>query len=88
MIQYCGITDAHLDYMIDDAKAKNGYYTPGSHLLIYPSSVLMGSASPDYVLVFAWSFFEEICKRNSAYLASNGRMILPLPNVSIYPPEA
>lgn len=87
MIQYCGITHEQLDYMIDDAPAKAGYYTPGSHFLIHPSSVLASDDAPDYVLVFAWSFFDEICKRNADFLASGGRMILPLPTVSIYPPE-
>lgn len=88
MIQYCGITHDHLDYMIDDAPAKAGYYTPGSHFRIYPSSILMGDNAPDYVLVFAWSFFDEICKRNGGYLARGGQMILPLPTVSLFPPEA
>ncbi len=34
IIQYCGIGTEHLEYMIDDAPAKHGYYTPGSHFLI------------------------------------------------------
>lgn len=87
MIQYCGITHEQIDYMVDDAPAKAGYYTPGSHFLIYPSGVLASENAPNYVLVFAWSFFDEICKRNATYLASGGRMILPLPTVSIFPPE-
>jgi methylation protein EvaC len=86
MIQYCGISHKQIDYMVDDAPAKAGYYTPGSHFLIRPSSVLGGNEAPDYVLVFAWSFFDEICKRNAAYLANGGRMILPLPAVAIFPP--
>ena len=85
MIQYCGIDRRHLDYMIDDAPAKTGYYTPGSHLEIFPSSVLQGNDAPDYVVVFAWSFFDEIRKRNQRYLENGGRMILPLPEVTIYP---
>ena len=86
LIQYCGITHKQIDYMVDDAPAKAGYYTPGSHFLICPSSVLGGNEAPDYVLVFAWSFFDEICERNAAYLANGGRMILPLPAVAIFPP--
>ena len=87
LIQYCGITREQIDYMVDDAPAKVGCYTPGSHLLIYPSSVLEGKEAPDYVLVFAWSFFDEICMRNAAYLAKGGRMILPLPTVALFPPS-
>jgi len=87
IIQYCGITHEHIDYIVDDAPAKAGYYTPGSHFRIYPSSVLATDDAPNYVLVFAWSFFNEIYRRNTSYLNNGGRMILPLPTVSIFPPE-
>lgn len=86
LIQYCGIGSEHLDYMIDDAPAKIGFFTPGSHLEILPSSILNSTRAPDYLLVFAWSFFPEICRRNERYLSEGGRMILPLPAVSIFPP--
>jgi methylation protein EvaC len=85
IIQFCGIRHDHLDYMIDDAPAKIGYYTPGSHFRIFPSSVLAEAGAPDYLLVFAWSFFDEIRKRNAGYLERGGHMILPLPDVTIYP---
>ena len=85
MIQYCEITEDLVSYMIDDAPAKIGFFTPGSHLEIFPSSILLGKNAPDYVLVFAWSFFDEILKRNKNYIKAGGRMILPLPQVKIYP---
>jgi methylation protein EvaC len=43
---------------------------------------------PDYLVIFAWSFFDEIRTKNGNYLAKGGRMILPLPEVSIFPPPA
>jgi methylation protein EvaC len=88
IIQYCGINHHHLDYVIDDAPAKAGYFTPKSHFEIFPGSILEGGHPPDYLLIFAWSFFDEIRKRNGNYLARGGRMILPLPEVSIFPPPA
>ena len=83
IIQYCGITTDIVKYMIDDAPTKTGYFTPGSHLEIFPSSVLYSKNPPDYVLVFAWSFFEEIVKRNKQYIKNGGQMILPLPELKI-----
>ncbi len=82
MIQFCGIDHNQLDYMIDDAPAKQGFYTPGSHFLIKSSEVL-DIDPPDYILVFAWSFFEEISKKNKKYLLDGGKMIIPLPEVRI-----
>jgi methylation protein EvaC len=86
LIQYCGINHDHLEYMIDDAPAKAGFYTPKSHFEIFSSSILDRDDAPDYLLVFAWSFFDEIRKKNGNYLARGGRMILPLPQISIFPP--
>jgi methylation protein EvaC len=85
MIQYCGIDNSILDYMIDDAPAKHGFYTPSSHLKIFSSSVLYQTNPPDYVLVFAWSFFKEISEKNQEYINNGGKMIVPLPNVCIFP---
>lgn len=88
IIQYCGITEADIDYMIDDGPAKHGMYTPGSHLRITGNEVL-ASDKPDYILVFAWAFYEEIAKRCQKYLDTGGRMIVPLPEVRIilYPDD-
>lgn len=82
IIQYCGIDNTQLDYIIDDAPAKHGLYTPGSHLLIEDSSSLMADR-PDYVLVFAWAFLNEIAHKNDDYLQQGGKMIVPLPEVKV-----
>jgi len=84
VIQFCGITHEHLDYMIDDAAAKLGFYTPGSHFEIRSSSVLFGEDCPDYILLFAWPFLEEIKTKNIRYFQNGGKIILPLPELKIY----
>ena len=83
IIQYCGISNELISFMIDDAPAKVGCYTPGSHLEILPSKVLNEKNAPDYILVFAWSFLDEIVKRNKKFIESGGKMIVPLPEVKI-----
>jgi len=83
MIQYCGIDHSHMEYMIDDAPAKQGYYTPGSHFLIRSSAVMGEPDAPDYVLLFAWSFFDEVARKNQAFLDNGGQMIVPLPEVRV-----
>jgi methylation protein EvaC len=86
ILQYCGIGREHLEYIIDDAPAKHGYYTPGSHLLIRGNEALR-TDPPDYLLVFAWSFFNEIAGKCRDYLSSGGRLMVPLPEVrvTLYP---
>ena len=84
MIQYCGIDSNLIDYMVDDSKAKQGFYTPGSRLEIRSNESLYNDP-PDYVIVFAWTFFEEIKNKNQEYIKNGGKFIIPLPKVSIYP---
>lgn len=82
IIQYSGITSEHIDYMIDDAPAKEGFCTPGSHLEIFSNRRLKENR-PDYLLIFAWGYFNEIAEKCRDYLASGGRMITPLPDVKV-----
>lgn len=82
IIQYCGIGHDRMEYMIDDAPAKWGYYTPGSHFEIRPSDALR-SARPDYLIVFAWGYLNEIAEKCKPYLDGGGRLITPLPEVRL-----
>ena len=83
MLQFCGINDSLIDYMVDDAPAKAGFFTPGSHLEIKSKIPLAGDERPDYVVIFAWTFLKEISNRNMDYLQSGGKFIVPLPEVKI-----
>lgn len=83
MINYCELDNTYLDYVIDDAPTKQGNYTPGIHHKIVSSEVLTKKNRPDYVLLFAWSFKDEIIKRNMKYRELGGKFITPLPKVKI-----
>ena len=83
MLQFCGIDSSLISYMVDDAPAKKGFYTPGSHLRIESKIPLLKGERPDYVVVFAWTFLREICQRNMDYLEAGGQFIVPLPDVKI-----
>lgn len=83
IINYCGLDKNYLDYIIDDASSKQDTYTPGAHFKIKSSDVLNMKHRPDYVLLFAWSFFEEIKIRHKKYLKNFGKFIIPLPKVKM-----
>ena len=83
IMNFCGIDGKYLDYVVDDAPAKHGFYTPGTHVAIKPWEATKEGPFPDYALLFAWSFIEEVKKRRADYLAQGGTFIVPLPEVSI-----
>lgn len=85
IMNYCGIDRYYLDYVVDDAPAKHGYFTPGTHVPIKPWSFVEESKFPDYIVLFAWSFTDEIIKKRQDYINAGGKFIIPLPEVSLYP---
>lgn len=82
VLQFCKI-DKYLDYMIDDSKYKIGTYTPGTHLKIYKSSILYTKQKPDIVLVFAWSFKDEIMRKQKKFINEGGKFLLLHPKIKI-----
>ena len=71
-----------LDYLVDDFEAKQGLFSPGLHVPIYPSDEIYKSP-PDYVVVLAWRYYEKIIKKHQRFLDQGGRFIIPLPKLKI-----
>lgn len=82
IIQFCDINSDTIEYIIDDSKEKINFYTPGSHIKIVGSKIL-NTHRPDYLLIFAWSFKDEIYQRNKKFFLSGGKMIIPFPKPKI-----
>lgn len=83
IMNYCGIGGQYLDYVVDDAPAKFGFFTPGTHVPIKSWDFTKESKFPDAVLLFAWSFIDEVKRRRQDYLKQGGKFIVPLPEVRI-----
>lgn len=83
MVNYCNLNINTVKYVIDDAPAKIGSFMPGTHQEIVSSEILDSKNKPDYVILFAWSFLNEIVSKNKDYLKSGGKFITPLPKPKI-----
>ena len=71
-----------LEYIVDRSPLKQGLYTPGMHIPVVPPERLIAD-QPDYVLLLAWNFVEEIASQQAEYLRRGGKFIVPVPKVQI-----
>jgi SAM-dependent methyltransferase len=71
-----------LDFVADASPHKQGLYMPGAELEIRPPTALI-EEMPDYMLLLAWNFADEILEQQHAYRDAGGRFIIPIPELRI-----
>ncbi len=82
LTNYVGIGRETLEFVVDRNDHKHGMFMPGVHVPILPTRALR-ERRPDYVLLLAWNFREEILAQQADYLRAGGRFIVPVPRPEI-----
>jgi len=79
LLSYCGLTEDHIDFVVDRNTHKVGKRMPGTAIPILESGALT-DRQPDDVLMLAWNFADEILAQQKAYREAGGRFIIPVPS--------
>jgi hypothetical protein len=82
LLNYARIGRETLDFVTEKSQLKIGRFTPGAHIPVVPDAALLGEV-PDYALLLAWNFAEEIMNNLSEYRARGGKFIIPIPQPRI-----
>ncbi|HUF46334.1 MAG TPA: class I SAM-dependent methyltransferase [Vicinamibacterales bacterium] len=78
LLNYCGIGPDTLDFLADRNRLKHGLYSPGMHIPIVPAEEVL-KQQPDYLLILAWNFADEIRLQQEEFRRRGGQFILPIP---------
>lgn len=82
LLNFCAIGTDIVEFTVDRNPLKQGLYTPGMHLPVYPADAVL-ERQPDYLLILAWNFADEIMAQQAEFVRRGGRFILPLPHPRI-----
>jgi hypothetical protein len=82
LLNFCGIDSQQLTFTVDKNPLKVGLYTPGTHIPVQPVAAVL-EKQPDYLLILAWNFADEIMRQQVAYQERGGRFIIPIPKAKV-----
>jgi hypothetical protein len=82
LLNYCRIGTETLDFVTEKSTIKIGRFTPGTHIPVVPDDELIRQM-PDYALLLAWNFAEEIMENLKQYRQAGGKFMIPIPEPRI-----
>jgi hypothetical protein len=82
LLGFLGIGPELLPYIVDKSPLKQGLYTPGTHIPVVRPERLLAD-QPDYVLLLAWNFVDEIVAQQAEYQKRGGKFMVPVPEVRV-----
>jgi hypothetical protein len=83
MLNYCGIRQDFVDFVVDRNPYKHGRFCPGVHVPVLPVEEL-DRARPDYVLILPWNLRDEISAQLAHIREWGGQFVVPIPTTTIF----
>jgi hypothetical protein len=82
LIGFLELGPESIGYIADRSTLKQGRYTPNVPIPVVPPERLLDD-QPDYVVLLAWNFADEIFAQQAEFRRRGGRFIVPVPEVRI-----
>lgn len=82
LLNFCGIREDFMDYMVDRNPYKQGKFLPGTHIPILSPDHIK-ETKPDYLFIGPWNLVNEIVEQTSYIREWGGKWIVPIPSVKV-----
>jgi hypothetical protein len=82
LLNYCGVKNDMIDFVVDANPHKQGKYLPASHIPVMNEEVLKDS-KPDFVIILPWNLKEEIINQLHYIKDWGGKFVVPIPSLQI-----
>ncbi|MDI6792571.1 MAG: class I SAM-dependent methyltransferase [bacterium] len=82
IINYCGITTDHIEFISDTTPVKQGKFSPGAHIPVRPYEEFLANY-PDYAFLFAYNHAKEIMAKEQKFMESGGKWIVYAPKAKV-----
>jgi 2-polyprenyl-3-methyl-5-hydroxy-6-metoxy-1,4-benzoquinol methylase len=82
LLNYCGVRTDLIEFTVDRSPHKQGMLLPGSRLPIKAPADLI-KTRPDYVLILAWNWSDEIVEQMAEVRTWGGQFVVPIPKIKV-----
>ncbi|MBN1213831.1 MAG: class I SAM-dependent methyltransferase [Candidatus Lokiarchaeota archaeon] len=80
LLNYCGIKEDLITFVVDLSPFKQGKYLPGSHIPIVKENKIK-TYKPDYILILPWNIKDEIIDQLDYVKNWNAKFFIAIPEV-------
>jgi len=82
LLNVCHLTNVDVKYCVDSTDIKQGRFLPGSNIQVVSEEFAYGNP-PDYFLLTAWNYADEIMKKFKDNCSAPVKFIIPFPEVTV-----
>ncbi len=83
LLNYCGIREDFIDYVVDRNPYKHGKFLPGTHIPVFAPDRI-AETKPDYVLILPWNLKVEISEQLEYVRDWGAKLVVPIPELTIF----
>jgi len=83
LLNFCGVKNDLLPYVVDASPFKQGRYMPGSHIPI-TSEERIRNEKPDFIIIFPWNIKDEVTTQLAYVREWGAKFVVAIPALTIF----